>query len=186
MTEQIVFSDRDEFRQWLHSNHRTSRGIWLVFGKTDGFKTLRADEALEEALCFGWIDGQIKSLDEDKYLKKFTPRTEDSRWSATNRAIANRLIDSGRMTHHGIAAIERAKNRGTWETPGRQAVTDEQVQVLVDALQGADLALANFLKMPRSVKRTYTAFYLDAKREETKTRRLENIVERLKANKGPM
>lgn len=186
MADQIVFSDRDEYRQWLHKNHAACKGIWLVFGKTDGFKTLRADEALEEALCFGWIDGQIKSLDDEKYLKKFTPRTKESRWSAANRAIANRLIDSGRMTRHGMEAIEQAKNRGTWETPERQAITDEQVQVLVDALQGADLALTNFLKMARSIRRTYTAFYLDAKKEETRKRRLENIIERLKANKGPM
>jgi len=186
MTEQLAFSDRAEFRAWLHENHITNRGIWVVFDKANTATKLKANDALEEALCFGWIDGQIKSVDDEKYLKKFTPRTKDSRWSNANRALAIRLIESGRMTQHGYAAIERAKSRGAWDAQKTITVSDEETRVLIDALQGADLALANFLKMPPSVRRTYTAFYLDAKAEETRKRRLERIVARLNENKRPM
>jgi uncharacterized protein YdeI (YjbR/CyaY-like superfamily) len=186
MEEQIVFSGREEFRGWLYKNHSLSKGVWLVFSKTKKLKTLKPAEALEEALCFGWIDGQIQSLGDEKYLKKFTPRTKDSGWSDTNRALANKLIESRKMTEHGLAAIEQAKSRGAWDAPGRVRASDEQVEVLIEALQGADLALANFLKMAPSIKRTYSEMYLDAKQEETRKRRLEKIIERLNANRKPM
>jgi uncharacterized protein YdeI (YjbR/CyaY-like superfamily) len=185
--EQLVFADREEFREWLGKNHGTNKGAWLVFSKVQGLKTLKASEALEEALCFGWIDGQIKSLGDERYLKKFTPRTNGSRWSGVNRALAMRLTESARMTEPGLAAIERAKRTGAWDAAhGRPPISDDQVEVLTNALQGADLALRNFLKMPPSVRRTYTMAYLDAKTEETRARRLERIIERLNANKRPM
>jgi uncharacterized protein YdeI (YjbR/CyaY-like superfamily) len=186
MTEQLVFSDREEFRRWLHKNHGASQGVWVVFSKTKGLKTLKPDDALEEALCFGWIDGQIKSLGDERYLKKFTPRSKDSRWSEVNKTLAARLIASGKMTEHGLRVIDQAKSRGVWDTPKREPTTDAQVETLIKALQGADLALANFLKMPPSVRRTYTAAYLDAKKEETRARRLEWIIGRLNENKRPM
>ena len=182
-----MFTDREAFRGWLHRNHGTNKGVWLVFSKVEGLKTLKASEALEEALCFGWIDGLIKSVDEEKYLKKFTPRTNGSRWSAFNRTLAMRLMKSSRMTEHGLAAIEHAKQTGAWDAASsRPVVSDAQVEVLVKALQGADLALSNYLKMPPSVRRTYAMAYLDAKKDETRVRRLAWIVERLNANKRPM
>ena len=186
MTEEVAFSSRDKFRQWLEKNHSTSKGIWLVFSKVNALKTLKPGEALEEALCFGWIDGQIKSLGDEKYLKKFTPRAKGSKWSAANRDLARQLGEHGTMTEHGIRAMEEAKKRGHWEVPKRDPVPDDRIEILIKALQGADLALANFQKMPASVRRTYTGFYLDAKKEETRIRRLEYIIQRLNANKGPM
>jgi uncharacterized protein YdeI (YjbR/CyaY-like superfamily) len=186
LAEQMMFRDRASFRRWLHESHATSRGVWLVFSKASALKTLKPGEALEEALCYGWIDGQIKSLGDDRYVKKFTPRTKDSKWSESNRALACRLIESGSMTEPGLAAVDRAKNRGHWDAPAREPVSDDQTEVLIWALQGADLALANFLKMPPSVRRTYTGLYLDAKKEETRLNRLQKIIERLNANKGPM
>ncbi len=186
MDKQLLFADREKFREWLFVNHDVSNGVYLVFSKVSNIKSLKPQEALEEALCFGWIDGLIKSLGSDTYLKKFTPRTKNSRWSELNRTIANRLIKSGRMTEHGLAAIKQAKEAGTWDTPQRAKVADDQIEILVKALQGADLALANFSKMPLSVRRTYTGFYLDAKSEETRLRRLGKIIERLNANKKPM
>jgi uncharacterized protein YdeI (YjbR/CyaY-like superfamily) len=186
MEEQVIFSDRDEFRKWLLKNHATNKGVWLVFSKVNKIKTLKPAEALDEALCFGWIDGQIKSLDVEKYLKKFTPRRKDSRWSEYNRNLAARLITSGRMTDFGLMAIERARRSGTWDIPDETPVSDTQIDILVNALQGADLALANFMQMPLSVRRTYTYAYLDAKKEETRVKRLQTIIERLNQNKKPM
>lgn len=186
LQEEMTFTSREAFRSWLAENHHSSPGVWLVFGKGGGRVTLKADEALEEALCFGWIDGQIQSVDEDHYLKKFTPRRKDSAWSEKNRGLAAQLIEKGLMTAAGLAAIAQAKARGCWETPQREPVTDAQVEVLVQALAGAEPALSNFLKMPPSVRRTYTALYLDAKKEDTRQARLRKIIERLNENKKPM
>jgi uncharacterized protein YdeI (YjbR/CyaY-like superfamily) len=186
MEEQILFPDRAAFRKWLSKNHASNKGVWLVLSKVNTLKTLKPDEALEEALCFGWIDGQIKSLDEEKYMKKFTPRRKGSRWSEYNRNLAARLIEQGQMTEFGLAAIEQAKQSGNWNVPQQARASDEQIQILIDALQGYDLALANFLKMPLSVRRTYTTAYLDAKAEETRVSRLKRIIERLNENKRPM
>ncbi len=186
MDEQILFTDREEFRKWLMENHSTSKGMWLVFGKAGKLQTLKANEALEEALCFGWIDGQFNSIDDAKYLKKFTPRRRGSKWSERNRDIANRLTKNGRMTESGMIAIELAKRDGTWDTPKQEPISESQIEVLVSALHGAEPALSNFLKMPLSVRRTYTAMYLDAKKEETRIKRLGKIIERLNENKKPM
>lgn len=184
--DQLLFADRRSFRKWLVGNHGGSAGIWLVFGKAGGPKTLTANEALEEALCFGWIDGQIRSLSAEKYLKRFTPRRERSVWSAKNRTLAERLIADGTMAEAGHAAIERAKTHGTWEQTKPEKPGEAQIEVLVKALAGTGTALTNFMKMSPSVQRTYTAAYLDAKKEETRKRRLAWIVGRLKENKKPM
>ena len=93
MEEQLLFSNRGEFRCWLRANHDTSPGIWLILGKSGKLKTVKADEALEEALCFGWIDGLIKSIDDTRYLKKFSRRRKGSKWSVKNRKTAEKLIN---------------------------------------------------------------------------------------------
>jgi uncharacterized protein YdeI (YjbR/CyaY-like superfamily) len=161
-------------------------GAWIVFGKAGGPETLSYDDALKEALCFGWIDGQIKRIDDTKYVRKFTPRRKKSVWSQRNKKIAAQLIKQGRMMPPGYEAIERAKKEGMWDASKGKSITDKQVQILIDALQGRQPALSNFMNMPPSVRRTYTAFYLDAKKEETRMRRLEKIAERLDQNLKPM
>lgn len=186
MEERVLFADREEFRQWLLKNHNASGGIWLVFGKAGKIKSVKADEALEEALCFGWIDGQVKNIDDEKYLKKFTPRRKGSKWSARNREIVKRLIETGRVTESGQKAIDEAKRRGTWDVPREAPIEDSQIEILINALNGTEPALSNFLKMPLSVRRTYTAAYLDAKKEETRIKRLQKIIGRLNENKKPM
>lgn len=186
MEEQLLFLDREEFRQWLSANHDTSPGIWLILGKSGKLKTVKADEALEEALCFGWIDGLIKSVDDTRYIKKFSRRRKGSKWSVKNREAAEKLVSEGKMAEPGLAAIKEAKKSGNWDLPERETATDDQVQILTDAINGAEPALSNFLNMPLSIRRTYTMFYLDAKKEETRVRRLEKIIGRLNENKGPM
>lgn len=184
--ERMVFKDRHSFREWLTKHHATSPGIWLTLGKTARVQTLTANEALEEALCFGWIDGQLQSIDAQRYLKRFTPRREKSVWSDRNRKIAEKLIAQGIMTAAGQAAIAVARQNGMWERPKTAPVSEAQVAILTEALAGTGQALANFLSMSPSVRRTYAAAYLDAKKEETRKKRLASIIERLKQNKKPM
>jgi uncharacterized protein YdeI (YjbR/CyaY-like superfamily) len=184
--DQLLFENREAFRKWLFQNHHISPGIWLVLGKAGRLKTLTADEALEEALCFGWIDGQLKSIDDQKYLKRFTPRRKGSVWSERNRKLVKKLIENGTMTEAGQAVIGQAQKQGTWDKPRPAPISETQIEVLIQALSEAEQALANFMKMPLSVKRTYTALYLDAKKEDTRKKRLEKIIERLNENKRPM
>jgi uncharacterized protein YdeI (YjbR/CyaY-like superfamily) len=186
MEEQLLFSDKEKFREWLIKNHAINKGIWLVFGKNVRVKTLTPDEALEEALCFGWIDGLIKRLDADRYLKKFSPRRKGSKWSARNKGIVDRLIKGGKMTGHGLKAIEEAKVSGAWDAPGRQPVTGSQIDTLVAALKGHEPALANYLKMAQSAQRLYAGFYLDAKSEDARQRRLQKMIPFLNENKKAM
>lgn len=186
MDDQLLFINRLEFREWLANNHINSKGIWLVLGKFGKLETIKPEEALEEALCFGWIDGQISSIDESKYIKKFTPRRKGSKWSEKNRGIAAKLLEEGLMTERGFAAIEQAKREGTWDAPKAEPIDDEQISILIEALRGLEPAFSNFQDMSRSVKRTYTTHYLSAKSDATRKRRLEQIIARLNENKKPM
>lgn len=93
--KELIFETRALFREWLENAGTTSDGIWLVFAKTNTLKTLSAHEALEEALCFGWIDGQMQSINEDKYRKYFARRREKSNWSDKNKELARKLIQKG-------------------------------------------------------------------------------------------
>ncbi len=106
MPEQLVFKNRNAFRIWLLKNHSRREGLWLVFGKNNAIETLTPEEALEEALCFGWIDGLVKRVDETQYVKFFSPRRAKSNWSEKNKKTAERLIRRGRMTSSG-----RSSNR---------------------------------------------------------------------------
>lgn len=184
--EQILFETRLEFRNWLNNNGTTSGGIWLEFSKNARIKTLKASEALEEALCFGWIDGQMQSIDETKYLKYFSLRRKGSKWSEKNKNLAKALEAQGLMTNLGRDKIEEAKKNGMWDVPKPEPITDNQVQMLVELLNGIEPAYSNFNSMSPSVRRNYTGLYFDAKSDDAKRRRLEKIIERLNSNLKPM
>lgn len=186
MPEQILFPARQDFREWLMKNCQTSDGIWLVFGKPGGPKTVTYQEALEEALCFGWIDSQVKRIDDKTHIQHFSPRRKGSKWSEINKALVASLEERGLMTECGRAKIAEAKANGRWDTQPYAAITDEHVSVLAAALNGSEPAYTNFLAMSPSVKRTYTGFYLDAKLEQTKITRLAKIIDRLNQNLKPL
>ena len=186
MNDILEFSSRREFREWLNNNCRSSPGVWLLFGKAGGPKTIKAGEALEEALCFGWIDGQMQSLDDKTYKKYFSLRRENSKWSEKNKALAETLQMQGCMTDYGRIKIEEAKKNGQWDAPKPQAITEEQVAALSELIQDFQPAYTNFSAMSLSVKKTYTKAYLDAKTEEGREKRFSWIIERLNNNLKPM
>jgi uncharacterized protein YdeI (YjbR/CyaY-like superfamily) len=159
----------------------------MVLGKGGKLKTITPAEALEEALCFGWIDSLMKTVDDTKYLKKFTPRRADSVWSAVNKRLVEKLITNGCMTEHGLKLIEAGKKSGAWDNPQtRPPVSDEQIAGLTKLLQGNEPACANFNKMSPSVRKTYTLSYLACKSDETRQNRLLKIISRLNDNLNPM
>ena len=184
MSEILTFSSREEFRSWLSGHCRSPEGVWLVFDRAGG--TLKAGEALEEALCFGWIDGQMRRIDDKTYRKYFSPRREKSKWSEKNKALAQRLEEQGRMTEFGRAKIQEARQNGQWDAPAPVAVTEEQIAQLSALLEEYDPAYANFQAMPLSVKKTYTRAYFDAKTEAGRQRRIAWMVDRLNQNLRPM
>lgn len=186
MSEIMEFAGREEFRKWLGENCLTSPGVWLLFGKSGGPKTIKAGEALEEALCFGWIDGQMQSIDEKSYKKYFSMRREKSKWSEKNKALVRSLEERGLMADPGRRKIEEAKRSGQWDAPGPAAVTEEQIAAVSALLEGREPAWANFQAMPPSVKKTYTRAYFDAKTDAGREKRLAWMVDRLNRNLKPM
>ncbi len=186
LIEHLLFTSRDELRNWLEENCLSRGGVWLLFGKAGGPKTIGANEALEEALCFGWIDGQMKSIDDNKYIKYFSIRRENSKWSEKNKALAEKLVKQGLMTDYGKVKIEEAKKNGQWDAPKPAEITDEQIRLLSDLLKEHEPAYTNFQTMSPSVKRTYTRAYLDAKTDAGRVKRLAWMIERLNKNLKPM
>ncbi|MDE7219306.1 MAG: YdeI/OmpD-associated family protein [Oscillospiraceae bacterium] len=182
----LQFANREEFRKWLSGHCLSSTGVWLLFGKTGGPETIKAEEALEEALCFGWIDGQMQRIDDKTYKKYFSLRREKSKWSEKNKALANSLEERGLMTNFGRKKIEEARKNGQWHAPKPAAVTEEQIACVSVMLEGYEPACTNFLAMPLSVKKTYTRAYFDAKTDAGRAKRLAWMVDRLNRNLKPM
>ena len=186
LTQHLQFVSREEFRNWLQDNCLSSNGVWLLFGKSGGPKTIKASEALEEALCFGWIDGQMQSIDDKTYIKYFSARRKNSKWSEKNKTLVQVLEKQGLMTNHGRTKIEEAKKNGQWDAPRPPAVTNEQMAFLSDILKEYEPAYTNFQAMSPSVKKTYTRAYFDAKTDAGRAKRLSWMIERLNKNLKPM
>lgn len=183
----IVFKNRMEFRKWLIENALSDQGIWLVFSKNKPSDTIKASEALEEALCFGWIDGQMNSVDENSYVKYFKQRSKNSNWSEKNKRLVEELEQKKLMTDFGRIKIEYAKQNGHWEAPKRESLTEEQRQQFENMIKPFESAYVNFTRMSQSVRKAYTAsYFFGAKTEEGKQKKLNNIIERLSLNLNPM
>jgi uncharacterized protein YdeI (YjbR/CyaY-like superfamily) len=179
---ELVVVDAAAWRAWLAEHHAGSAGVWLVLAKQATVEptSLTYDQALEEALCFGWIDGQSRRRDEATYLQRFTPRRPRSSWSRRNVGIAERLLAEGLMHSAGAAEVERARADGRWdaayESP-RNIGVPEDLQRELDA----DPAAAEFFAGLDSQNRYAILYRLqDAKRAETRARRLREFVAMLK------
>jgi len=180
------FKDRDAWRRWLTLNHAQYEAIWVVLQKVKSpNEGIRYDEALDEALCFGWIDGKVKRLDEYEHVQWFSPRRRSSPWSRRNRDKTQILIEEGLMTYAGLAEIERAKKNGMWEAayaPKEPTIISDE---LLDALKSNKVANDNFKAFPNSARFMYAHWVNKAKRESTKAKRIKQVVERAEANKKP-
>ena len=178
----LSFSSSSEWEEWLERNHSAAPGVWLKIAKKDtGIESVRYPEVLESALCFGWIDGLRRSLDERFFLQKFTPRQRRSKWSKVNCEKIERLTAAGRMRPPGLAEVERAKADGRWdaayESPARIGVP-EDLQRELDARPQAK----EFFSQLNSQNRYAILYRLhDAKRPETRARRLAEFVAKLEA-----
>jgi len=176
-----LFRDRAAWRAWLAKNHAAAPEIWLAYYKKGtGKKSISYEEALEEALCFGWIDSTVNALDAERYIQRYTPRKPKSVWSASNKARAERLLRDGRMVPPGLAAVETAKQNGTWHTLDRVDVTPEVPPDLAAAVRADPAARANFARVSLSQKKMIAWFILSAKRPETRARRVARCLEMIR------
>jgi len=176
----LTFKLPAEFRSWLEINHAVSDGLWLrIFKKDSDEKSITYAEALDQALCFGWIDGQKQAHDERSWLQKFTPRRAKSGWSKINTAHAERLIKTKQMTRAGLEAIEAAKADGRWQaaydSPRNAAPPPDFLQALAkDKKAKAFFATLNRANIYAIVYRLQTA-----KKPETRAKRMKLILEML-------
>lgn len=178
--ELLRFATQHAFEAWLRKNHAASDGVWLLIAKAGAEEsTLTYPQAVEAALCHGWIDGQKKALDASHWLQRFTPRRARSLWSKTNRAKADALIESGRMQPSGLAEIDRAKADGRWDTAYDGARTAVVPHDLLAALDARPEARSFFARLDGANRYAVLWRVQTARRPETRARRIETLVEML-------
>jgi uncharacterized protein YdeI (YjbR/CyaY-like superfamily) len=178
----IAFSSPAAWERWLEENHQASEGVWIKMGKKQAaVQSVRYPEVLESALCFGWIDARREALDERHFLQRFTPRRSRSRWSRINRDTAERLIAEGRMRPAGLAEIERARADGRWDAAYEGQRSISVPGDLARELDARPQAKAFFEQL--SSQNRYAILYRlqDAKRPETRARRLAKFIAMLQA-----
>ena len=181
--ELVDWVDRASWRSWLEANHASATGVWLVMHRREARSGLY-EMAVEEALCFGWIDSTAGRVDEERGKLYFAPRKSTSGWAATNKARIERLLAEGRMAPAGLAAIERAKANGSWsmlDGVERLEVPDD----LATGLAARPSAADNFAAWPPSVRKQALASLAQAKRPETRLARVAKLVAAAERNVRP-
>lgn len=179
----LNFANREEWCSWLKSNHDAEKEVYMIFYKKHtGKPNIPYDDAVEEALCFGWIDSIIRRIDDEQFERKFTPRKGKSRWSRLNRKRACKMIDQGKMTEAGLAMVREAKKNGEWFKDASIKKEFTVPPFMLKALATNKKALDNFNKLASSYKRQYVGWVASAKREETRKRRLEETILLLEKN----
>ena len=177
--------DRRAWRSWLEKNHAKSPGIWLIYyKKTSGRPRLEYSDAVEEALCFGWIDSTVRPIDEKKYMQRFTPRKPKSGWSGLNKRRVEKMIAQNLMTKAGFEKIEEAKKNGAWQHLDHiEALT--LPEDFDKALSKNRKAKINFENFPQFTKKQFLYRINSAKRPETRKERIKLLVKMAAANKKP-
>ena len=180
MSDPVPFTDQAAWRAWLAENHAASDGVWIKFAKKgSGIPTVVYAEAVEESLIHGWIDGQVKRVDDDFYMQRFTPRRAQSRWSKINRAKAEKLIADGRMHPAGLAEVERAKADGRWERAYDSPTTATVPADLQAALDASPAAAKLFAELDGNNRYAILHRLQNVRRPETRARKIGEYIEML-------
>jgi uncharacterized protein YdeI (YjbR/CyaY-like superfamily) len=185
-SEELAFPSASEWRRWLTANHANSPGIWLRMAKkSSGIASVTHDEAVEEALCFGWIDGQRVKGDDRSFLQRFTPRTRRSPWSKINTERVERLIRAKKMRAAGLRAVAAAKADGRWDAAYEGQAVARVPDDFQAALDRSPKSVAAFGRLDS--RNRYAILYRigAAKKPETRARRIENFVRDLEVGKTP-
>lgn len=175
---------RRQWRTWLEKNHASEEELWVVFYKKHtGKASVTYDEAVEEALCFGWIDGIIKRIDDERHMRRFSPRRSNSRWSELNKKRVRKLIEEGRMTEAGLAKVREARENGRWNGAAFSRPQPQVPPELQKALAKNARARRHFDNLAPSYRRQFIYWIAVAKRDETRRKRTAEAVELLAQNK---
>jgi len=179
ITDTLIAGTREEWRAWLDQRGEQAREIWLLIGKKgSGVPSVTYAEAVEEALCYGWIDGLTRAWDEARYAVRFTPRRRGSVWAESNKDRVERMLAEGRMTERGMRLVEAAKAAGEWD----RMPSNEDLDIVPDdlrvALDADAEAAAGFAALPPSARRLYVYWIGEATRDETRARRVAETVRR--------
>ena len=177
---QLYIKASSEWRKWLSINHNKVEEVWLIFyKKVTGKASMDYEAAVEEALCFGWIDSIVKKIDEEKYARKFTPRKDKSVWSELNKKRVKKVVTEGRMTEHGLEKIEAAKKSGKWYEDEKPDISFSMPPLFSEALKKNNKAKKNFEKLSPSHRKHYIGWIATAKREKTIRKRIEESIKLL-------
>ena len=176
--EILCFEERELFRAWLQKNYDKSPGIWIVFKKGD--KRFTANDALEEAICFGWIDGKLKSIDEKRYRKYFAKRKSTTKWSDKNIELFKILQAKGKLSEAGNKAFKQPEKNNI--PIDRKEQNQRHIEILSEILKSDSEIFKLYFETTPSRRKQLAGFYCDAKTAETKKKRIEKIVESLKTN----
>ena len=183
MNNTIQLTNRKAWRQWLSENHQKEKEIWLVyFKKHTGKPSVGYAESVEEALCFGWIDGIKKRIDEERYAHRFTPRKPKSRWSPRNIDLAEKLIQNGQMAPMGLASFDQRMTYGEDFLKTKETKEITLSAETEEALRANENAWKHFNNLSPGYKKQYVGWLQSAKKPETRKRRLEEAVKLLSEN----
>ena len=172
--KEILFRTQAAWRRWLAANHAREAGLWVIFTKPSSpLQSISYSAALDEALCFGWIDSIIRRIDEHRYARKFTPRKPHSDWSEINKKHVKRLVKQRRMTAAGLKAIERSKRSGHWRQRQKPVIPTRMPAPFLEALKKNRRARTNYENLPPSERRRFVMWIAMAKRPETREGRIQ-------------
>lgn len=179
----LYVTNRKDWRAWLRKNHNKKKEIWLIYYKKHTNKPrIPYDDAVEEALCYGWVDSTAKRIDEERFMQRYTPRNKNSLWSEINKKRAEKMMKLRKMTKIGTEKIKIAKKNGKWDN----AYTSKKKLDLPPDLKKAlikNKAFENFNNLANTYQNMYISWVIDAKKKETRLRRIKIVVERSLINK---
>jgi uncharacterized protein YdeI (YjbR/CyaY-like superfamily) len=175
------FKNKEKWREWLEENQDQQEGIWLqIFKNRSGIETVTYQQALEEAICYGWIDGQKQKYDDNSYIQKFTPRRTKSLWSKRNIGLVEMLTNAKRMKHRGIEEVEKAKADGRWENAYDSPSNMSEAEDFLTELAKDENAKAFYESLNKTNKYSINWRLQTAKKPETRERRIKELLKMLK------
>jgi uncharacterized protein YdeI (YjbR/CyaY-like superfamily) len=180
------FKTVEEWRSWLNENHNIVDSLWVIIQKKASKQVgLRYEEAVLEAVAYGWIDGKMKRIDDDTFMQRFSPRRPDSIWSLSNKKRVQRLLEENKMTSAGMEKVEEAKKSGQWDKAYTSRAPVQLPEDLKQALEKNPKAKENFSEFPQSTRFIYIHWINEAKREKTRARRINTVVVRAERDLKP-
>jgi uncharacterized protein YdeI (YjbR/CyaY-like superfamily) len=184
ISKTLYVTNRDDWRAWLEKNHETEKEVWLIYYKKHTNQPrIPYEDAVEEALCFGWIDSIVQKIDDERYAQKFTPRKNSSKWSESNKRRIRKLLKEGKMTRAGLAKIGDGVLEAEEESKSARKIKELVIpSYLSEALRANKKAWENFNNLAPSYRRQYVGWIANAKREETRKQRIREAIELLARN----